>query len=362
MPSFKDITGHGRPLEILRRALTHDRLHHALLFAGPWGIGKEYVAEAVARALLCTDRHADGDSCGMCAACRRVGAGSHPDLRRLMSLATEVERGLVARDEAAVGGRRASREVRVDQVRELCHALSMRPFDPASGGQVAVVAEADRLTTEAMNCLLKTLEEPPAGTHLVLVTDRPHMLLPTIRSRCQRLDFFPLSDAETTDVLARRGHAGPDAARIARLSGGSPGRALVMLETAVLESRDRVVALVGALPDLAWPAVLDGAAELVRGGGDAAVVFDALGLWLRDLVVYQVTGDGARLLNRDRADDAARQTTVWDPPTLLAGLRDLARMRQQIDRNANPVLATERLLIELKRRLARNAGHAALPV
>ncbi|WP_109994673.1 DNA polymerase III subunit delta' [Salinisphaera sp. LB1] len=144
--------------------LAAGRVAHGLLIAGTPGVGKRRFAWRLVAALLCRERTADGDACGVCAGCRQRAAATHPDISRL----TPEDTG---------------KAIKVAQVRRFSHALHLTP--QYSTGRIGWIDPADSLSTSAANSLLKTLEEPPAGCHIVLISDRVSALLPTIRSRCQ---------------------------------------------------------------------------------------------------------------------------------------------------------------------------------
>lgn len=202
--TFSAVRGHQRTVEFLRQTMRADRLAHAWIFTGPAGIGKSAIAFAFAAWLQC---EADGDeACGSCPSCRQVSAGSHPDVRWV-----SVETG--------------KREIGVDRARDLKKFSQLAPLRGRS--KIAIVDAADRLSIAAQNALLKTLEDPPGRSLLLLVTDNADMLLATIRSRCQRLAFAPLSASDVAAILtASHGIEPGVAARLAALAEGSPGRAL----------------------------------------------------------------------------------------------------------------------------------------
>src|SRR5262245_53406363 len=165
MTALRDIAGHNSSIDALRRAIASGRLHHALLFHGPEGVGKRTTAFAVAAALLCREAsRPEGDACGACASCSKVDKGIHPDVQFLTLEKTVIP---------------------IDAVRALRQEAGYRPFEGAH--RVFVIDPADRLSHEAQNALLKTLEEPSASARLILISSRPAHLLPTTRSRCQAL-------------------------------------------------------------------------------------------------------------------------------------------------------------------------------
>lgn len=166
---------HDSLWQYMATALSNRRVAHGLLFAGAPGVGKRRFAARVAAALLCRQRTETGDACGSCSGCRQRLAGTHPDIVNM-----------VPEDKG--------KNIKVDQVRKLSHALHLTPQYPT--GRIGWIDPADALFTSAANSLLKTLEEPPAECHLLLVSDRVSSLLPTIRSRCQ-IWTVPAADPDT---------------------------------------------------------------------------------------------------------------------------------------------------------------------
>lgn len=225
----------------LRRALALGRVHHAYLFDGPDGVGKERTAFGLAQALVC-QRRSDGasDACGECSACTRSVPRSgqtrplHPDV-------VVLERGLY--DPATLGRRSPeTQEISIDQVRTL--VLARAAFAPHEGrAKVFLVRRAEELSISAANALLKTLEEPGARTHFVLLSSTADALLPTIRSRTQRVRFGALPDAVVAELLAARGTEGALAVEIAGLAGGSMTTAMALGDPEASAQRERFVSL-----------------------------------------------------------------------------------------------------------------------
>jgi len=200
--SFDQILGHDRPLRVLHRALATGRVAHAYLFWGPDGVGKERVATALAATLLCADPEAlaRGGACGACGPCRKVAGGSHPDLHVLAPRGASLP---------------------IADVRAFQESLSYQAFE--RGRKVAIIRDAFRMTREAANALLKTLEEPPAGTHIVLLAHHRNQLLPTLVSRCQSLRFDAIPEDAVRRLLEAGGMDAAAAQTLARSSGGCPG-------------------------------------------------------------------------------------------------------------------------------------------
>lgn len=225
---WQGVLGHDRVVEQFRRALQRGRLASGFLFVGPSGIGKRLFARRLAQALLCST--AGGPplaSCGVCESCVQAAAGSHPDI---IEVAKPADRSFIPL-ELLIG----DKEHRGRQ--GLCYELSLRPF--FGRRKVAVIDDADALNAEGANSLLKTLEEPPPGAILILISISPARQLPTIRSRCQIVPFFPLSPAEVRTILLDRQLVDDvaTAERIAFFCGGSVDRALELSDSRLWEFR-----------------------------------------------------------------------------------------------------------------------------
>ena len=257
---FAGVRGHERACGLLRAAVQRERLAHALLFAGPDGIGKRLVALALAAWLHCEARGDDG--CGACASCRQIAAGSHPDLQ-LVSVAP------------------GKKEIGVDRIRDLKRFMQLRPL--SGGGKVGIVDDAHALTTAAQNALLKTLEEPPAHSLLILVAHNPDALLSTVRSRCQCVQFAPLPIEAVVQVLTTGCGLQPAVAQeLAALAEGSPGRALHLRGSFAGEGRARLQEQLAMLGTARYVRVVQLANELRQPESEAATKIELLLTTYRD--------------------------------------------------------------------------------
>ena len=210
--TWQGILGHDEVAERFRLALTRRRLASSFLFVGPSGIGKFTFALRFAQTLLCSESDPSAMSpCGRCENCRQVELRTHPDLILVSRPADKAFLPL----ELLIGDKE-------HRMREgLCHDLGIKPFMGAR--KIAVIEDADYLNAEGANCLLKTLEEPPPRSVLILIGSSAAKQLPTIRSRCQIVRFNPLPEDALANLLVERGLAADarDAARLAAMSEGS---------------------------------------------------------------------------------------------------------------------------------------------
>jgi DNA polymerase III subunit delta' len=321
---FSDILGQEPALRTLRQALASGRVHHAYRFEGPPGVGKELAAFALAQALVC--ERGQGEACGACSACRRALTLSeeppevplHPDVVLL-------ERGLY-RSVLGSGASEAT-GIGIEQVRRV--VLMRAGFPPHEGrALVFIVRDADEITLQAANALLKTLEEPHARTHFVLLTSRPSRLLDTIRSRSLPVRFAPLSDAIVGELLRARG-ADPSVAPLAQ---GSMSLALELADPEAKAERDAFVE--AALAAVTAPDLSDGLKLAETQKKDRDGLRSQLAFFAQALAVEART-----VVGRDAAaaDRRARQYGV-----VLDALAE-------VEKNVQPALALEAMVVRLRR-------------
>ncbi len=313
----------------LRRALAGDRVHHAYLFEGPDGTGKELTAFGLAQALVCEARGAGGDAaCGACSACGRVlprdgeARPLHPDV-------VVLERGLY---EPAQIGRRTpeSQDLSIDQVRTL--VLARAAFPPHEGrAKVFILRRAEELSISAANALLKTLEEPGRSTHFILLSSRPDALLSTIRSRTQRVRFAHLPDDVVRALLVEHGTPAAEADKIAALSAGSMAQATMLADPDESEAREAFVTR--ALAALAS----DDLSLALALAEEAKKAKDTLKQRLLAL---------AERLARETRETATRADVHAD---LAAARHQLAlAAAKQLDGNASAQLVVESMLVRMR--------------
>jgi DNA polymerase III subunit delta' len=358
---FRDVIGHRRIVALLARSVARDSLPPSLVFAGPAGVGKRLTATALAQALNClktrdglkavpyTDPISVGnglqavphdslavplDACGTCAACTRIARGVHPEVLVL-------EPG-------------DSGSIKIEQVREVVDRASYRPFEGRR--RVVIFDEADTLVPAAQNALLKTLEEPPSQSVFILVTARPDVLLPTVRSRCPRLNFRPLSPNEIARALVVRGETETAARAVAAAADGSLGRALEATAEDFVQARDvagQVLVHAASTPDPRRR--IDGAKDLLAntGSGGASdrahlsVHLRAMASLLRDIALLATHADAGRLANPDIRPALDRLTQTYQGARALRAFAAVDHALVALERNAGVKVVADWLVLEL---------------
>ena len=329
--------GHGRALNILQRGLRDWRLSHAYLMVGPPNVGKMTLALDLARAVNCLER--DGP-CGDCNQCRRIDGGLHPDVE---VIGLDVQRTRDGRGRVAIG---------IDQVREMQRGAVLKPYEGKY--RVFIFDGAQHLSEEAANALLKVLEEPPDQVVLVLLAPDVDGLLPTLISRCSKLELRPLPLSLVARELQDSHEVEQQRAEeIARLSGGRLGWAVnAIKDPGLLARRDERLAAVeatvraGLEQKFTYAATL--AAMFVENREPAR---EELALWLewwRDVLIVQ-SEVPELVINHSRLDTLRDVAEHLTPYEVAEAARAVQTASYYLDRNVNPRLALEGLMLGLPR-------------
>ena len=356
--AFREVVGHRTQVRLISSAVDRESLPPSLLFVGPDGVGKRLVAIALAQAFNCTARVRNAssldsfpvDGCGQCSACIRIAKGSHPDVPivepRVLRVDSERNRD-VPPD--------------VDRVREVLREVMYRPFEGRR--RVIVFNDADRLTNAAQSALLKMLEEPPDSLQWVLITARPDMLLPTVRSRCPRFTFGQLGTAEVLHALVHVHGYDKSAAQMAAASaGGSLGRALLLVSEELVVAQDAAIELLRKVAEATdTTGRLQAATEFVPkhvGGGkyvSAARVMRqklsehlrVLGSVLRDMTAVGSGADKKTLANVGLRERLVPLVAKFEPPRCVNAGRIVNEALKATERNVNPKVIADWLACQL---------------
>jgi DNA polymerase III delta' subunit len=288
--ALEAIEGQPRAVALLRRALEGGRVAHAYAFVGPAGSGRTATALAFAQALLCeTPLRETNVACGQCRGCRLGAAGKHPDLHVIAPTPPE-------------SNPKGARAIRISAVRALEREAALRPV--MARQKIFVLDDADRMTGESPQAILKTLEEPPAHTVLILILARTRAVPATVISRCQLVRFAPREDGQA-------------------------------------EVRDEAVALLAEVRDKGVEALFRRSQAFDRDRERAERVVDALWLFARDLLVARAGGPLALLVHRGQAETIAREAERWTLDGILAVIDLCREAREALAVNVTPRLTVE---------------------
>ncbi|WP_317956931.1 DNA polymerase III subunit delta' [Paenibacillus chitinolyticus] len=322
--SFQTIPGQETAKRILQSGLRQDRISHAYIFSGPVGTGRKQTARMLAKAIYCT--HLKDDACGECLECRKVEHGNHPDLYQIEP------------DGASI---------KIDQIRELQKQFAYR--SAGSGTKIYILNQAEKMTVQAANSLLKFLEEPNSKVVAVLVTENGHALLPTIQSRSQWISFTPMPRTEMARVLLEEGHPAALVQPAIHLTAGIQAAKEMIQTNGFAEIRSTMIQLLRETLTRYPSSFVTLQQKWIKAGlaDHTALLFDLMILWLKDMVSLRI-GRKENFVYIDQMDwmgplSFKRETGEW--------VRLLARaveLQKRLRFNANPQLVVEKMLVDIQ--------------
>jgi DNA polymerase III subunit delta' len=325
--SFKDVLGHEKPIGQLQRAIRNGRVANSYLFWGNEGVGKKWVALQFAKALNClSDPTEKEDACDRCTSCKKVDHLLHPDV-----LLIEPENQMITKE----------------QVLQMQKELAYRPYEGRR--RVCILTAADRIRMDISNTLLKTLEEPPLHTVLILIANNRRLLLSTILSRCRSIGFPPLPVSLVSGWLVeRKGLEEQEARLMAAISEGSPGKALELREKVSEIPRRELLSRWLGLKTFSFDTIERWVESLPSQRDDLILILELARTLLRDLILGKTLKDRSKLIHTDLYEEMETLSAGWTLPALLKRLDTLHRAILEISPirgNANTSLALEAMML-----------------
>lgn len=325
MPYFDEILGQESVKAYLNKALQRRHFSHAYIISGEEGMGKRMLASAFAQALLCDE---GGEyTCGKCHSCIQFSTGNHPDV------------GWVTHEKASIG---------VDEVRsQLVEPMLIKPYH--SKYKVYIVDEAELLTVQAQNALLKTIEEPPEYGVILLLSANPDGFLQTIRSRCTMLKMVPLADGEIRQYLIRKGIPADRAEICAAFARGNLGKAIALSESeAFAHMRERLVGMLAKIRRMELSEIMEFIKQLKEDGLDNAQTLDFCELWYRDILYRKSTGQNDRLIFRAERDVIEGLAAEESYDKLQRVLEAMDQAKARLTANVNFETTMELVMLQMK--------------
>lgn len=322
--TFRQFVGQDRIKNILQDAIRQEKIGHAYSFEGSAGMGKAVLAEIFAGAVLCHE--GKDDVCGECLSCRKVFAGSHPDLE------------VIRTEKASIG---------VDEIRSIQEKIIIKPIE--SNKKVFIIAQADKMTAQAQNCLLKTLEEPPPYAVLILCVSNSNAILKTIQSRCIRIKFDSYSDEEVKSIIAMSGISGSskelDFAAV--FSQGIVGKAFSILSEDFLKLREEVLTALTEIEQCEIEELMGVSKFFDENKNLIDEIFDIMIAWYRDIAVYGMIKKENMLINRDRKDIILNNVENHGNIDLVKIIDVMQKTQKSIKMNVNYQLAIDNMILRL---------------
>lgn len=306
--SFQTIKGQEKPISILQEYLKQGCLEGGYLFSGPDGIGKQLVALNLAKVVNCQEQQLD--ACEQCPSCKKIDSGQHPDVH------------LLAND----GG-----EIKIEFIRQLQKEISLKPYEGRK--KIFILDNAHRLNPESSNALLKTLEEPPKDSLIILISDKPKLIFQTIISRCKTVKFAPLKRGNLEAALKDDYRLDQYSAHfLAYFCEGRLGKALRLKDTALFQEKNRIIDgfILKRRPDSEILGLKD--RESVRN------CLNILATWFRDIYLLKSGLAQAELINYDRRQDLSLQASRFSFLELNRAVSSLIEALSYLEHNINKKL------------------------
>jgi len=332
--SFANILGQDRPRQVLKKAFRNGHIPNAYLFYGPESIGKKYTAIEVAKALNC-ETSGPTDGCDQCPTCLKIERRTHPDFFLL-----EPEKSSPTARESIL---------KIDAIRELQKKLVYLPYEGQT--KVAIINNVECMNPQAANSFLKTLEEPPSQTLIILIASNPYQLLPTIVSRCQGIRFYPLPAEAIRKIIAHHlesetGETQPEELELrSRRAMGQVARAMQEDLLEASQHREELIDLIGIASFKRMDRVFLWTKTWAKQGDRIQLILDELMNLLRDVAIIKTDRTSGAIFNKDltrQLESLAQQKSL---PALLAMFEAVQNTKTALKSNANAQLSLENMLL-----------------
>src|SRR5258708_6986904 len=342
---FSTLIGNDEVKESLRRLLSGGRVPGSMLFTGDEGMGKKLLALELAKALNCRQRNGI-EACDQCSSCKRLSRSAFPPFTG----EDDNKERMIWSEHADVAMVRPHKQIiRVKPMRELEREANFRPFEGAA--RVFIVEDADYMNEGASNALLKTLEEPPPTSHLILTTSNPTALLATIRSRCQIIRFAPIPTAEVEKFLVeQKSLSAEDARLLAHTAQGSIGRALAGDVDTYRHRRETMLSVLRALTLTSDRVELLQAAESLAAARDRheyELRLDVLEILIRDAWALALGRPGESIVNGDLLAPLRQIAAEMKSERAAAWLKQIEELRGTLEVNVNRKIASDALFLSM---------------
>lgn len=328
MANFKDIIGQESIKKHLQTAIKTGNLSHAYIINGEYGSGRQTIASALAKTIQCQSKTDDTDACGVCTSCKQAESHNHPDIK------------YITHDKTSIS---------VNDIREqLNNDISIKPY--SSEYKIYIIPDANKMTEQAQNALLKTIEEPPVYAIIILLTENCDSLLPTIRSRCVTLTMNPVEKDKICTYLENKFQLEPEQAQIAaNYCQGNIGKAIRFASSSdFIEMKNQVLKLLKNLDSMDIASIIDTIKEFSTHKNDINDYLDLMLLWYRDVLMFKVTKDANLLLHSDEYSAISEQATKRDYENIENIIAAIDKAKVRLKANVNFDVTIELMILAMK--------------
>lgn len=328
MANFKDIIGQESIKKHLQTAIKTGNLSHAYIINGEYGSGRQTIASALAKTIQCQSKTDDTDACGVCTSCKQAESHNHPDIK------------YITHDKTSIS---------VNDIREqLNNDISIKPY--SSEYKIYIIPDANKMTEQAQNALLKTIEEPPVYAIIILLTENCDSLLPTIRSRCVTLTMNPVEKDKICTYLENKFQLEPEQAQIAaNYCQGNIGKAIRFASSSdFIEMKNQVLKLLKNLDSMDIASIIDTIKEFSTHKNNINDYLDLMLLWYRDVLMFKVTKDANLLLYSDEYSAISEQATKRDYENIENIIAAIDKAKVRLKANVNFDVTIELMILAMK--------------
>ena len=328
MANFKDIIGQESIKKHLQTAIKTGNLSHAYIINGEYGSGRQTIASALAKTIQCQSKTDDTDACGVCTSCKQAESHNHPDIK------------YITHDKTSIS---------VNDIREqLNNDISIKPY--SSEYKIYIIPDANKMTEQAQNALLKTIEEPPVYAIIILLTENCDSLLPTIRSRCVTLTMNTVEKDKICTYLENKFQLEPEQAQIAaNYCQGNIGKAIRFASSSdFIEMKNQVLKLLKNLDSMDIASIIDTIKEFSTHKNDINDYLDLMLLWYRDVLMFKVTKDANLLLYSDEYSAISEQATKRDYENIENIIAAIDKAKVRLKANVNFDVTIELMILAMK--------------
>ena len=329
MSSFKDVVGHKNIIKYIESAVQADAVSHAYILNGERGSGKKLLANLFAMSLQCQDRDENGEACGKCQSCKQALHGNQPDIIRIMH--------------------EKPNTISVDDIRQqVNNDIVIKPY--SSKYKIYIIPEADLMSVQAQNALLKTIEEPPEYAVIMLLTENAEVLLPTIRSRCVMMKLRNIKDQLVKKYLMEQMEI-PDykADVCVAFAQGNMGKAIMLANSDYFnEIKEEVVHLLRNIDEMDVPELMDAVKKCMTYKLEINDYLDMMAIWYRDVLIYKATKNVDRVVFSDQLRYIKARASKSSYEGIEKILEALETAKARMKANVNFELVIELLLLTIK--------------